>query len=476
MIDIANGGHGDWLSEDELRTYISPAAEDVDAVKKFLTGAGIGSSAISSSKYGDRISVSSTVSQINSMFSTQLSSFTGPQGQTLFRAKQGYTIPAALASFVLNVSPLTSFANIQRAAPISKEPMPAVSLGSTVAPTGCNVTRVTPDCIRQLYGTKTYTPKPDNTTDMLVMGYLGNYVSQSDLTKFLTNYRPEAKGYQIPIDNSGGSTNDPANPGFESMLDVETAVAATWPLKTTFLSYGTAKPDENEEFDASFHYVIDNTDRSSRPGVISLSYADNEFSMSRSDASTLCRTIQQLTALGTTVVYASGDNGVNAAQPGLATCATQYNPTYPSGCPYALSVGGVFEFSPEIAVDGNTAAGYWSGAGFSNYFSRPAYQYAAVTNYIRSIGTKDQGRYNASGRAFPDIAAQGQVSTEAACLANYRLTLLGIFALSCRHTLLCGITIPTASRAHRLPHLQSPRSSRCSTTGASPKVSVESDG
>ena len=406
MLDIANGGKGEWLSEDELRSYVSPAAEHVDAVKKFLTGAGVDASAISSSRYGDRISVSSTVSQINSMFSTTLNSFTGPLGQTLFRTKQGYTIPAEISEFVLNVSPLTSFADIKRASPITKEV--AAPLESRATPSGCSVSSVTPDCLRQLYGTKAYTPTPDNTTDLLVMGYLGQYVSQSDLTTFLTKYRPDAKGYKIPITTAGGAINDPSNPGVESMLDVETTVGATWPLKTTFLSYGTSDPNQNEAFDASFHYVIDNSNDTTRPGVISVSYGDLESSVSRSDANALCRTIQQLAALGTTVVYASGDNGVNGVQPGMSSCTKTFNPTYPGGCPYALSVGGTYNFSPEVAVSTSTSGGFWGGAGFSNYFAQPSYQSAAVANYLKVIGTKDQGKYNASGRAFPDIAAQAQ--------------------------------------------------------------------
>ena len=51
-----------------------------------------------------------------------------------------------------------------------------------------------------------------------------------------------------------------------------------------------------------------------------------------------------------------------------------------------------------------TAASFSSG-GFSNYFGVPSYQSSVVSSYISSIGTTNSGKYNASGRAFPDVAA-----------------------------------------------------------------------
>lgn len=46
--------------------------------------------------------------------------------------------------------------------------------------------------------------------------------------------------------------------------------------------------------------------------------------------------------------------------------------------------------------------------GFSDYFSRPSYQDTVVSSYFSSIGSANEGLYNTSGRAVPDIAAQGE--------------------------------------------------------------------
>lgn len=78
---------------------------------------------------------------------------------------------------------------------------------------------------------------------------------------------------------------------------------------------------------------------------------------------------------------------------------------FPTSCPYITSVGAT-KFIPEIvATDSRT--GFVSGGGFSNYFPRPAYQDPAIPPYITSLGTSFPGLYNASGRAYPDAAAQG---------------------------------------------------------------------
>jgi tripeptidyl-peptidase-1 len=62
--------------------------------------------------------------------------------------------------------------------------------------------------------------------------------------------------------------------------------------------------------------------------------------------------------------------------------------------------------NPEIVAH-DQANKFTSGGGFSNYFARPAYQDVVVPAYIKNLGSKFNGLYNASGRGFPDISAQG---------------------------------------------------------------------
>ncbi len=48
-----------------------------------------------------------------------------------------------------------------------------------------------------------------------------------------------------------------------------------------------------------------------------------------------------------------------------------------------------------------------SAGGFSNIFAPPSYQASAVSTYLTALGNTNAGRFNAAGRGFPDVAAQG---------------------------------------------------------------------
>lgn len=62
---------------------------------------------------------------------------------------------------------------------------------------------------------------------------------------------------------------------------------------------------------------------------------------------------------------------------------------------------GLFENGDEVTAS-------LSGGGFSNYFDRPNYQAEAVSNYLKLMAGNlpDQSKWNSTGRAYPDVAAQ----------------------------------------------------------------------
>jgi len=70
-----------------------------------------------------------------------------------------------------------------------------------------------------------------------------------------------------------------------------------------------------------------------------------------------------------------------------------------AGCPYILTVGGTQNFNPEGVVP-------YSGAGFSNFFQTPSFQSSVVGAYERELNITNNGYFNKTGRAYPDISAQ----------------------------------------------------------------------
>lgn len=190
--------------------------------------------------------------------------------------------------------------------------------------------------------------------------------------------------------------NDESKPGSEASLDVQVSTVINWPLQNTYYYYN--EPDGG--FEQALQAVLD---KGIKPGVLSVSWGLVESQVGSSQNQHMCKTIQQLTAQGTTVVFASGDSGVQGVQYQGTSCANGFEPTAPSGCPYVLSVG-----ATKNPSKGQEVATLWGGGGFSNEFKTPDYQKTAVKTYLGELGNKNQGKFKKDGRAFPDVSAMGQ--------------------------------------------------------------------
>lgn len=148
----------------------------------------------------------------------------------------------------------------------------------------------------------------------------------------------------------------------------------------------------------------------------------------------------KLGLLGTTFLYSSGDYGVagNGGQcinpDGTYNNGTsgRFNPSFPGGCHYILSVGAtqvknntnvvkdlVTGTQPEEACE----TVIYSGGGFSNVFPLPSYQASAVKHWFADYPPPyGADRFNNSQmtRGIPDVSANG---------ANYVIAIDGTFGL-----------------------------------------------
>jgi len=145
-----------------------------------------------------------------------------------------------------------------------------------------------------------------------------------------------------------------------------------------------------------------------RPSVVSTSYGFNEPDLDPSVMKKLCNSYLQLSALGTSIIFSSGDGGVSGN--GFTSCSSNgsFVPSYPSTCPYVTSVGGTTA-STSPATGGsfpNETSLFFSSGGFSSVFDRPWFQADQVENYLqKDLGRNYTGLYNPHGRAFPDLSA-----------------------------------------------------------------------
>lgn len=415
MQQIATSG-GSWLTQDELAQYVTPTAQTTAAVKSFLSSANVPDSAVQFNSQGDIATVTTDAKTLKALFpGTNFNLFSYLSNQVV--RTQALNVPDSVASALTHVGGLLDFPQIRRLAPANIDNVKRDLLekrAGTPDASKCNDASVTPDCLRTYYGDYNYVV--DNSTrlnpDITVMGYIGQYVSQKDLTQFLQTYRPEAAGYQMPIDTALGGINDQNQPGIEAMLDVETVVSHTWPLNSRFLSLGTPD-DPNDIFAQTFDYLRTS---SLRPGVVTISYGSDEKDMSASQAAAMCDSAMKLTALGTTIVISSGDDGVDGAgitngDVCLGTALAPFIPTYPGGCQYVSSIGATMNFDPEVMVSDTLPGvdGFFSGAGRSNFFPIPSYQASQVAAYDSTLNILQTppGSYNTTGRSFPDYVANG---------------------------------------------------------------------
>jgi len=271
-----------------------------------------------------------------------------------------------------------------------------------------------------------------------------NSVSQGVIEFEQQNYNPkdlQTFGTQVGIPvqavtaaHTVGS-NQPNNPQLEASLDIEMVASANTEVSNWFWLEG----GNNWLYEYAVHVLATTT----VPMVQSISYGWAEFDQC-AISPTSCSKIgvnsqgyvvrvntefQKIGLNGVSLVVASGDSGANGRTDYYCT-EKHLNPDYPACSPYVLSVGATQLVNAQFSLKTNppacknpaykcmsggteqavsfAVANFASGGGFSNYAAQPTWQTAAVNAYLKSGVTLPPATYyNASGRAYPDVAAIG---------------------------------------------------------------------
>ncbi|KAI0046839.1 subtilisin-like protein [Auriscalpium vulgare] len=400
--------YGKHLTKTEADLLVAPSAESLSAVTSWLSGHNVSYDAASTAR--DWLSVNVTVSQANALFNANFSSFTEREtGVTAVRARE-YALPASLRQHIEFVHPITTFpvrpsrglkafrsSNRREALPFQQTVSDLA--GRADIPVGCNRT-VTPVCLQSMYGIPSANAtQPSNR--IAVTGFDGEIANVTDIQLFLRTYRPDLDASAVPsfVSIDGGITTNPDDlpAGGEACLDLEWTMGVASNVPVTFISAGTDGPGPGYlELDV-FNSILA---QEHPPHVVTTSYSYNEgLQLTEPLMRKLCSLFGLLGARGTTVIFSSGDGGVQGG--GNVNDCTTFVPTFPSTCPYVTSVGATAYVPP-----GEIPFPYSSG-GFSNIFPTPAFQRSAVQSYVQRLGDTYAGLYNASGRGFPDLAIAG---------------------------------------------------------------------
>ncbi|KAJ7457796.1 family S53 protease-like protein [Mycena latifolia] len=385
-----------WLSMDDVKSFVQPSAETVSAFQAFAAANGLTPTVISPN--GDWMSITLPVVQANKLFATQFEVFAHPSMTNTITRTLSVSLPSELVGHVAVIHPTTTFV-----APNSRLANEASNLEKRqTAASSCNTADgsgvINPSCLQQLYGIPT-TPATQKTNALLVTAYQDEFAQSADLTNFLQQFRPDINSTEtftlLSADN-GTNPQGPNEAGLEANLDVEYAAGLATEVPLQFLSVGGDDFVQGLLDTTTFLDGVANP-----PSVITTSYGGTESAFDISMATKICDGYMALGARGISVIFASGDGGVRGGHDSPDQCADNtFLAVFPASCPFLTSVGSTAGFAPEIAAN-------FSGGGFSNFFAAQEYQTAAVSNFLATVPSDFAGIFNKTGRGYPDVSVQG---------------------------------------------------------------------
>ncbi|CAK5267479.1 unnamed protein product [Mycena citricolor] len=409
--DPSSPNYGQHLTKDQVNAFLAPTSEALTTVKSWLTKNNV--QGFVSEGAGDWIAMTVPISQANTLLSADYQTFLHTDSNATYARTLAYTLPAHVAPFIAHVHPTYSFNNPANAGPILSVPGPTNGTLASRAILGAKpsfssrraavnprcANGISPACISQLYGVP-QTPATQKSNSIAVSGFIGQFAQTSDLTSFLQQARPDVSAkttFALQTLDGGQNLQGAQNAGVEANLDIQYTVGVATGVPVTFVSVGQNNQDGVL---GGFLDIVNFLNAETKvPQVLTTSYGDNEADIPAALATKLCSAYTALGARGTSILFASGDGGVSGSR--VTNTCTTFQPTFPAGCPFITAVGSVGGIAPETAST-------FSSGGFSNVFAAPAYQKAAVSKYLGQLGKKNAGLFKATGRAYPDISAQGE--------------------------------------------------------------------
>ncbi|CDO72763.1 hypothetical protein BN946_scf184994.g16 [Trametes cinnabarina] len=361
--------YGQHLSKEEVEHFVAPKPESLAAVYLWLAEHGIDAKTLTPA--GDWIGFSIAVEKASELLNTNFSVFTHQDtGITSIRTLS-YAIPADLRDHIQLVHPTVSFSNPRSPGPAFHAVQPvapsrvkrSAAADSATVPAACaSPTPIRPKCLQELYSIPTALAK-STSNHIGVIGYNDNSANLADLQSFLTNFRPDLNpSTTFILESVDGGTN-PQDPSDSTGETYTVGLASGVPVH--FIQVGE-ESGHNMWLD-TVTYLLG---QSAPPHVVTSSYAEPE------------------------------DNGSQAFATNPALRPTYRSQAHLHDIASVTSVGATTGFAPE------TGASLTSG-GFSNYFARPQYQNTSVPAYLSKLGSEYAGKFSPTGRAFPDVSAQG---------------------------------------------------------------------
>ncbi|KAI9450598.1 subtilisin-like protein [Lactarius psammicola] len=405
--------YGEHLSKEQVAELVAPHPDTLRLVNSWLEHHGVRPSSVSRSHGGGWLTVVDVpMSQANNLLSASYQLYWHAKTNETIIRTISYGLPAELHSHVTTVAPTTYFSSprmLRHTPHIRRAGTTAALAKSASAELGRGLSRtrprndddddddiedVTPSFLRWLYNTLGYAPAATDRNVLGVVGFLRDYPSQFDLTKFMREYRTDGEDATFTVVEISGDGSHPEKPTPEGNLDTQYTESIAYPTPHTYYSTG----GKEGTVDPYLNWLNYMTELKKLPQTVSTSYGGFEDAVPLEFAKSACKLYAQLGSRGATILFSTGDFGAGQVCTG-SSGNTRFRTRFPATCPWVTSVGGTIKHEPEVAAQ-------FSGGGFSNHFPRPPYQDEVVATYLRNLGGQYSGLYNPAGRGIPDISAQ----------------------------------------------------------------------
>ncbi len=311
------------------------------------------------------------VSSAEALFNAQFLTYQSTKKADVRIVKsKAHSVPESLRPHLDFVFGISEFPRPNRVFVRHKLPPPFWTIGTT------------PSSIDKDYNISGYS-STSSKNSQAIASFLKQYFSPEDLAKFQEKFKLPNK----PITKIVGD-DKPANPGIEANLDVQYISAMGRNVDTWFVYTNKLANHGQEDF---LSWIIGQVNTTDSPWVHSVSYGDVESSIPSDYLSRVEIEFQKFGLSGCTLLFASGDSGVDCK----GIFHHEYTPMWPSSSPFVTAVGGTVSLN-EVWRDG--------GGGFSNVFATPSYQSDAVKEYLGSGKAPPLKYFNGTGRAYPDVS------------------------------------------------------------------------
>ncbi|XP_057308750.1 tripeptidyl-peptidase 1-like [Hydractinia symbiolongicarpus] len=383
--DPASKSYGHYLSVDDITNIVSPTKHAVDVVKTWLSNHHVTDCDLTQNR--DFLVCWMPCKTAEELLTGAVFYYFmhDKYSKNVIRSSSQYYIPTYIAEYLDFVGGVHRFPSINFLKTRKEKISTSIPFNSNSVHVG-----VYPKVLRERYNltAEDVGSHPDNA--QVVAQFLEQYFAPADLSEFMSLFVGSDFVHHTKIDKIIGPNT--GRSGIEASLDTQYIMGLGANITTWFWS--TAGRHENQEPFLEWILAVGNT--TTVPWVHSVSYGDNEDSLSPEYMKRINAEFMKAGTRGLSILFASGDDGAGCKK-------NKFRPSFPVTSPYVTGVGGTGFVNPFAA--GKEFAYEISGGGFSNVFSQPSYQSAKVEKFLNSSGVPSAQYFNKTGRAYPDIAA-----------------------------------------------------------------------